>query len=174
MQVNGKMLLDSAESILKSRRQESKSQESSLKKEQDIQRAHKAKPGSVQTNLNSARVLKLESELKSMQEDYTREQVREDFLLNKPEQISEKLKYQGTSLFPEYKPGMNTQGLAKDVSHKLKQLLHSLKSIQVEMENLYALSFSKLSTQETNIKEIDTSLAVKDIDPKRVAQLTHS
>ena len=181
MQVNGKTLLDSAENILKSRRQENKSQKSEETKSQRAQDAYAAqKTGSdsAQTKLNSARMLKLEAELKSMQESYTREQVRENFLLHKPHEISKKLEYQGGPLFPEYKPGMDTQSLAKDVGYKLKQLLHSLKGIQVEIENLYALNFDKLSShsrsQEANIKQMDAALAVKDLDPKRVAQLTKS
>ena len=174
MQVNGKILLDSAENILKNRHQEAKPEGNSRDQGEDRASVQKSKPNSPQTSLNGARILKLEAELKSAQERYTREQVRESFLLNKPQAISEKLEYEGSPLFPEYKAGLDTKNLAKNVSYKLKQLLHSMKSIQVEMENLYALNFKALSPEEANIRQMDLSFALKGLDPKRVLQLTKS
>ena len=180
MQVNEKALLDSAEKILNKRRfHEEKAQgklqkpsETSLRKGEKGLTLQKSPP--LNTKLNTARILKLEAELKSLQENYSREQVRESFLLNKTKEIHEKLKYKGSPLFPEYKPGMDTKHLTKEVSYKLKKLVHSLKSVQVEMENLYALNFKKIHSKEANIKELDFSLLVKKLDPQRVAHLTKS
>lgn len=171
MQVSGKLLLNSAENILKERHKENRptgAGESGT---------HAAKAGTSdglnQTTLES-RLLKLQANLSTIQHQYTREQARQTYLNQNPEQIGPELKFGDDPLFPEFQPGMNLEGLQKDVSGSLEKLIRSLKSVQVEMENLYALNFDAPPEARTDAARLLEQGGLRNLDPARVAHLTRN
>ncbi len=171
MQVNSKLLLNSAENILKSRHEEGTSKKrATYNKGLD---SRQVSIGSAHVSFVESRMLKLQSELKTLQEKYSHEQMREDFLHNKPQEISSSLDHNNNSLFPEH-GNVDLKTLSNRVDTNMKQLLRNLKAVQIEMENLYALNFEKLENQSLNIERWDTSFTTKDLDPQRVAYLTRS
>lgn len=169
MQVSGKTLLNSAESILRDRNRDPKGQTSIGASE-----ASKLEnTESMSTSGMEARILKLQEALKSVQNDYSREQTRYSFLSEKPSSIQNELEYNGQPLFPELHEGKSITDLQGQVGSRMNELVISLKSIQVEMENLYALHFtSEPNVNGVNVESLLKSNPMKDISPDRVAKLT--
>ena len=89
-----------------------------------------------------------------------------------PEDISKGLKYNQQPLFPEYQKGIDVISLRKEVLSKAEKLLHSLKKVQVEMGNLYALDHEGIQSRKIDSKELDATLNLRKLDPARVARLT--
>ncbi len=169
MQIDGKLLLASAQNILKNRNQ---NEARSGKNETSTVNSKKISGNLAKADMANSRMLKLQADLKSLQQDYTREQVREDFLSNKPEQINRNILYANSPLFPEHGADMDMKATKEIVSHNIKRLVQSLKGIQVEIENLYALHFEKIATERVNLSSLESSFHIKEVDPKRVARLT--
>ena len=172
MQVNDKVLLGSAESILKNHKKANYPQDGSLA----LGKEHSGNPpvDLAKTDLTSSRILKLQDNLKALQEDYTREQMRAAYLQKQPQNISQELKYNGNPLFPEYKKDSDLDQLRDTVTQRIKYLIRGLKSIQVEMENIYALNFNKPSESKIYSGKISDSFNAKGLDRERIAHLTGS
>lgn len=177
MQVSGKVLLNSAENILKERH---KDQRPAGAGETAASAGNKpAAEGLNQTTLES-RLLKLQANLSTIQHQYSREQARQTYLDESPAQIAPELRFGDEPLFPEIQAGTNPNpeslaGLRKDVSGTLEKLIRSLKSVQVEMENLYALNFdAPPKTDADAARLIEQQGGLKALDPARVAHLTRS
>ena len=182
MHVNGKLLLNSAKDILKSYQQRDSKASVKLNPDlgQDVSKINST--DSTKGNSIKVRMLELQSRLKAIQNDYTREQVRQDYLLNRSDELNGNLEYKNGQLFPEYNSGRDIESLKNMVAKKLAELLRGLKSVQVEIENLYAINFQRLSTdniahaeQLNRLDGIDfdnSSLTLKNIDPERVSKLT--
>ncbi|MBE7438427.1 MAG: hypothetical protein HS115_08250 [Spirochaetales bacterium] len=157
MNVTGKMLLSSAETILRGRPQAQQTgNPPGPPQATDMVTAQ----GSAMQN----RMHELSSRLKQTQADYTREQMRLSYLKNG--QLDRSIAIQDQPLFlPEEVPGPELQD---KVEAHLENLLHTLRSVQVEMENLSALNFRSADGIRM------TGQDYRSIDPARVAQLTRS
>lgn len=155
MNVTGKMLLSSAETILRGRPQSTEG--GSLPPAPQA-----ADMVTSQTSILQNRMLELSSRLKQTQADYTREQMRLSYLRNG--QLDRSVTIQDQPLFlPEEMPGPELQ---EKVQVQLENLLHTLRSVQVEMENLSALNFRSGDSIRMTAQDF------RSIDPARVAQLT--
>ena len=174
IEINGKILLNSAEKILKNRHEhEGRSKANTYNNKSP----HQVKLSSTTStnDISESRLLKLQANLNELQGFYSREQMRSDYLQNKSKQITAELQYNGKALFPEYNPEMDFKALSSGIARSIRELLHSLKGIQVEIENLYALNYAQMSASNLPTKEIKdalSSLSAKTITPERVAHLT--
>jgi hypothetical protein len=171
MQVSGKLLLNSAENILKERHKEQRPAGAGTG-DGKVARTG-ATEGLNQTALES-RLLKLQANLSTIQHQYSREQARQTYLAETPEQIGPELKFGDEPLFPEFQSNINLEGLQKDVSGSLEKLIRSLKSVQVEMENLYALNFDAPPDARTDAARLMEQGGLRNLDPARVAHLTRN
>jgi hypothetical protein len=175
MQVSGKLLLNSAENILKERRQDNRPAAAGA----SGGRAERSEgAGGLNQSGVESRLLKLQASLSTVQHQYSREQSRQMYLEQQPAQIGPELQFGGEALFPEYHPGMDLDELKLSVSGQMEQLVRSLKSLQVEMENLYALNFDAPPRSEAGDPEMTRQLVeqggLKNLDPARVAHLTRN
>src|SRR5690606_9738387 len=96
-----------------------------------------------------ARLLDLQANLNRIQNDYSREQARQSYL-KLPEQIHTGLLFSDKPLFPELEAGSTLGEVQTLVDGRLSELARSLKSVQVEMENMYALNFDGLPREGLN------------------------
>lgn len=172
MQVSGKLLLNSAENILKERHQD-KNRPTGAGDSGARAASGTSTDGLSQSPLES-RLLKLQANLSTIQHQYTREQARQTYLKDYPDQVGPELKFGEEPLFPEFKTGMDLEGLKKDVSGQMEQLIRSLKGVQVEMENLYALNFNAPPQTNTDAARLLEQGGLKNLDPARVAHLTRN
>ena len=177
MQVSGKLLLNSAENILKERH---KDQRPAGTGAGDAAASRTKAEGLNQSALES-RLLKLQANLSTIQHQYSREQARSTYLNQNPDQIGPELKFGDEALFPEIQAGANPkpnlEGLQKDVSGALEKLIRSLKSVQVEMENLYALNFDApldSAAGPDSAARLMQEGGLRNLEPARVAHLTRS
>ncbi len=174
MIINTRTLIDSANKLLSPKEMLDEAHVNS--KDIDSEKGLKSRDVAKDVGVSNFNILKLQNQLRDLQASYTREQIRLDYLKNKHEEIHEDLKYEASFLFPEYKNGIDKEALTKDVSVQMQKLLHSLKSVQVEMENLYALNFQSYNPsaiiQDVALMQSNTSLHAKELDPERVAKLT--
>ncbi|MBI3394462.1 MAG: hypothetical protein HY042_01365 [Spirochaetia bacterium] len=81
------------------------------------------------------------------------------------------LTYEGTALFPEGEATSDMAGMTQRVGTNLESLERSLKAVQVEMENLYALNFQGLP-DAIDPKSLADASSVRALNPSRVAKLT--
>lgn len=168
MEVTGKYLLNQAESILKDRRQDSKSR---VSKDGQIQDAGKTvKADGLRQGVFESRLMNLQESLGEIQKDYSREQTRFAYLTSNPDKISKDLLFDGEALFPELNSGGSLEALKRHVEDKLKELTRNLKGKQVEMENLLALNFN--SVPGVKPEDLTGLEGMKNLDPARVARLT--
>jgi len=170
MQISGKMLLNSAESILRDRREEARGRETGSARGNETDTDGRI--DALQQGILESRLLKLQASLGNIQNDYSREQARFTYLTAHPEQMSQSLQFNNEPLFPELKDGVDPDVLRTKVSDRLTGLVRALKSIQVEMENLYALNFNSMPSANTNAETLISARALKTLDPSRVARLT--
>lgn len=171
MQISSKHLLNSAEGILKDRRnvQKQTSGESG-----SSEKAAAARPTGMTQGMIESRLLSLQDSLRDAQVRYSREQARYSYITQNPGEIDEKLTFQNEVLFPELAQGAKPQELEPKVAGAMEQLARSLKSIQVEMENLYALNFSALPRSDVDVGALFENKGMRDLDPGRVSRLTRN
>lgn len=170
MQISSKVLLNSAEGILKERKKEGASDQTSTEsgdKNRISDSLLSVNPGELQ-----ARLMKLQSNLGNTQDELSKEQSRQAYLQNDPQGINASLKFNDEILFPELKNGMDTAKLKDSVSAKVEMLSKNLKQIEVEMENLYALQFQPGEPGEMDTNSLIGSKTMNHLDPSRVAKLT--
>ena len=169
MQISSKHLLNSAEGILKERK--NVAQESAP--QQGAEKAASRAGGMTQGMLES-RLLGLQDNLRDAQVQYSREQARFKYITENPDQIDSSLTFQNEALFPELEQGQRPADLQQQVAGAMEQLARSLKSMQVEMENLYALNFSALPRTDLSAESLSEQGVMRDLDPGRVSQLTRN
>jgi len=169
MQITGKLLLNSAEGILKDRKQE----QSEVKGTKSSQNASKAaSTGSITQTSVESRLLDLQHTISNLQEKYSREQARFSYLKQSSEEINEHIKFDGRQLFPEFGPEFSKEKTLFQVTEQMNSLIQSLKKIQVEMENIHALKFESSEKTEVQSSFQVSGTAVKELNPERVARLT--
>lgn len=155
MQISGKNLLSSAESLLRDRR------------ERPVRagavEAPRQESPSVQSGAMQARLVHLQGRLSGEQHEFSREQARLAFL-DHPDGEPEKLLFDGKPLFPE----SSLEGLREKVQERLAGLERNLRTLQVEMENMAALGL--VSTSEFNPDELRSAMG--HLNPERVSRLT--
>jgi hypothetical protein len=169
MQITGKLLLNSAEGILKDRKQE----QTEIKDTKASQNALKstARSSLKQTTVES-RLLDLQSVISELQKSYSREHARMSYLKESPSEINGDLKFDGKPLFPEFGSDFNPEKTALRVTDQMKHLMQSMRKIQVEMENIHALKFASSEPSDLNTAFQVNSDALKELNPERVARLT--
>ncbi len=171
MHISGKMLLNSAESILRDRRQDNGTDRGS---ETTIAQNAQNKSEALTQGVLESRILKLQSTLGTLQNSYTREQTRLTYLSEQPEKIDSSLQFDGTPLFPETGADLDTGKLKVRVDEQMVNLVRQLKAMQVEMENLYALNYKTQPIAGLDTRLIMNMNSMKSLDPGRVARLTKS
>jgi hypothetical protein len=155
MQITGKNLLSSAESLLRDRREKPLRSASP--------EAPRTESGSIQAGAMQARLVHLQGRLSGEQHEFSREQARLAFL-DSPDGELQNLLFDGKPLFPEG----STAGLRQKVMERLEGLERNLRTMQVEMENMAALGV--LPTSEFNPEDLNRAMG--HLDPKRVSRLT--
>lgn len=164
MEITGKYLLNSAESIVRSR------------KAQDTRQTEQSgKPGAAAPVVESgwqARLLSMQGTLGEMQRTYSREQVRHDYLQEHFDEITADLHFDGEPLFPDIPEKPDRKTLLFGVEERLTELRTQLKSVQVEMENHLALQFASGESLGLGGMDLSAGLAGSKLDPERVARLT--
>ena len=126
MYVNGKLLLNSAKDILRSYQQRTSNGSVKLNPDSAQSLSKINSTDSTKGNAIKVRMLELQSKLKEIQNAYTREQVRQDYLLNRSDELSGKLEYKKEKLFPEYNSAQNTESLKNMVAKKLPAFAYPL------------------------------------------------
>lgn len=167
MQISGKALLNSAESILKDRKGDASNRPGTA----SVDGAGAGRPGDRLELGMENRLLSLQKSLKELQNHYTREQTRQSYLNQFSSEISPDLKFQGEPLFPELAQGKGLKDIQTLVAESLNQLTNQLRKTEVEMENLYALGTDSSVAPRIGAQDL-SSQALRDIDPGRVARLT--
>jgi len=171
MQISSKLILNSAENILKDRKQEQKS--SAVSGRSTSSSSLRQSEGLSQSVVES-KLLSLQDSLRDVQKTLSREQARYSYLIGNRNEISDSLEFDGSPLFPELKKGESFDSIQVGVVRQIEASIHSLKSIQVEIENLYALKFEAPPNPETSITSLLKFDLLKGLDPERVARLTRS
>lgn len=170
MQISSKVLLSSAQTIVRDRQKDGRTSDSQVTAADAGTNA--AGADGLSQSAIEARLLNLQAALATVQRNYSREQARYSYLTELPEQVSSSLLFEGEPLFPEVAAGKNdVQDMKKHVGTALESLVRSLKSIEVEMENLYALNFTDVDPS-VNMHRISEMPPVRQLDPGRVARLT--
>ncbi|MDH5656861.1 MAG: hypothetical protein OEZ34_13190 [Spirochaetia bacterium] len=169
MQITGKLLLNSAEGILKDRKQENSEIKNSKSSDQSSKTVSSAGIG--QTTIES-RLLDLQNSISEIQNQYSREQTRYSYLTESPDEINENLKFNEKPLFPEYNQEFNPENAKIYVAKSMTELMQNLKKIQIEMENIHALKFKMNEDPASQAAFHVNQDAVKHLDPERVARLT--
>lgn len=170
MQISGKMLLNSAEGILRERRDENRGgQDSGVGKSES---SATLKPDGLNPDTIQVRLLNLQASLSGIQNEYSREQARHSYLSRTPEAINSSLRFNDSPLFPELETGISLREIEERVVSRLQELDRALKAVQVEMENLYALNFNALPQPGIEPGDLAKNQPVRALDPTRVARLT--
>lgn len=161
MEITSKQILNSAQNFIKRK-------EINLKTQQSIQ---SEKNISFSSKENS-KIIEIYDNLKNIQNLYTKEQVRYQYLKNSPESINENLKFNQEMLFPELHldKNINKEELLNKTQKKIEELKIKLKKLEIEQENYFAANF--ISPKDINIDQL--SLDLTKLNPDRVNQLTRN
>ena len=119
----------------------------------------------------NTQVLRLQASLNAAQKSYSLEQARLSWLEN-PVGKPEDMQFDNEKLFPDFPFGEDIETYKQETTQRIGDLARTLKGLQVEMENIFALNFE--AAPEISI-DADTLASVKGItslDPGRVAKLT--
>ncbi len=171
MQISGKMLLNSAENILRDRKGEAAHRPPPSGAEN--RKPDQGSLGGINQGVLQSRLLKLQASLRDIQHDYSREQARQAYVNQTPDKISPSLHFDGEPLFPELETdAMALTELRERITDRMRHLNRNLKGVQVEMENLYALNVSNPPGKIPGAVETLEAGALRDLDPGRVARLT--
>ena len=170
MQVTGKLLLSSAEGILKDRKQE-ESEVNGAKSNKNAGGSSPSVSAISQTSVES-RLLDLQNTIAELQKNYSREQARLSYLKQSPGEINGDLKFDGNQLFPEYGTYFDPESTLNRVTDQMNHLIQTLRKTQVEMENIHALKFAHSDAPQIKASIHVNSDAVKELNPERVARLT--
>lgn len=170
MQISARILLNSAENILRDRQRDAQNMEQ--RKTADTTGARPVRTEGLSKGALESRLLKLQASLSHIQKDYSFEQTRLAYLTEAPQEINAELLFDGEALFPEWREGINAGEIENRARASLDNLLRNLKRIQVEMENLYALDFPAAPRMKVDAEALSKNNVMTDLNPSRVARLT--
>jgi hypothetical protein len=170
MQITSKLLLSSAENILKDRKQENRGPVQADPGERAL-RSGTPVDSLSQTAVEN-RILNLQQNLSRVQRELSREQTRHSYLVNTPGEIRDDLTFDGAPLFPELQSGLDVNNIRESVARQIENSLHTLKTMQVEMENLHALQSTSSHEVDFTPSGLIRKEAIRNISPDRVAKLT--
>jgi len=161
MEITSKQILNSAQSFIKRKEINLKTQPS-IQSEKNISFSSK----------ENSKIIEIYDNLKNIQNLYTKEQVRYQYLKNSPESINENLKFNQEMLFPELHldKNINKDELLNKTQKKIEELKIKLKKLEIEQENYFAANF--ISPMDINIDQL--SLDLTKLNPDRVNQLTRN
>ncbi len=160
MEITSKQLLSSAENFIKRK-------ELNLKTNNiNVAKINSKEP------IEDSKILEIYENLKSIQNIYTKEQVRFQYLKNNPELIHTNLKFNNEILFPELleNKNLNKEELLNKTIKKIDELKLVLKKLEIQQENYFAANF--ISPKDLNLEEL--SLNLTKLNPDRVSQLTRT
>ena len=160
MEITSKQLLSSAENFIKRKELNLKTNNTTVPK------INSKEP------IVDSKILEIYENLKSIQNIYTKEQVRFQYLKNNPELIHTNLKFNNEILFPELleNKDLNKEELLNKTIKKIDELKLVLKKLEIQQENYFAANF--ISPKDLNIDEL--SLNLTKLNPDRVSQLTRT
>ncbi|MCS7205577.1 MAG: hypothetical protein NZ853_07755 [Leptospiraceae bacterium] len=124
----------------------------------------------VENTTHHKKILEIFENLKSIQNELTKEQVRFQYLSGNFEQIHENLKYNNESLFPELKDKFNREELLEKTKKRIEDLTLTLKKLEIEQENFFAMNF--ISPNDINLSELNVSIS--NLKAERVSRLTRN
>lgn len=161
MEITSKQILNSAQNFIKRKEINLKTQPS-IQSEKNISFSSK----------ENSKIIEIYDNLKNIQNLYTKEQVRYQYLKNSPESINENLKFNQEMLFPELHldKNINKEELLNKTQKKIEELKIKLKKLEIEQENYFAANF--ISPKDINIDQL--SLDLTKLNPDRVNQLTRN
>ncbi len=164
MEITSKLILSSAQSFIKNKELNNKELNKNVKTPDINKKEH--------FNINNSRVLQIQDNLKSIQFEFTKEQVRYQYLKNTPEKITENLKFNNEILFPELiNNSFNKEDLIRKIEKNIENLKLKLKKLEIEQENFFAANFT--SPMEL-IKKEDLNINLSNLKPERVSELTRN
>ncbi|MCE9598191.1 MAG: hypothetical protein K8S54_09515 [Spirochaetia bacterium] len=163
MQISGKHLLSSAETLLREKREE-RSQSRPESGSQAREAASFVQPAALH-----GRLMQIQGSLAGMQNEYSREQARLAFLAEPDSIAVEKPVFDGKALFPE----TDLTGLKDKVQSRMEVLNKNLRTLQVEMENLVALG-APTHDSDLDARALLSRGGLNHVDPDRVSRLTRS
>lgn len=159
MEITSRLLLKSAEYLVKKK----ESQASSIDKDKPLSK--------IETNEKIYnKIQKFYDNLKDVQNQFSKEQTRLEYLTKQPELINQNLKFNSEILFPEYNENWNPKEVLQKTQKKLEELKYKIKQLEIEQENYFASSF--ISPSE--IQWENFSIPFSKIEPKRVSELTRN
>jgi len=160
MEITSKQLLSSAENFIKRKELNLKTNDTT------VPRINLKEP------IEDSKILEIYENLKSIQNVYTKEQVRFQYLKDNPEMIHSNLKFNNEILFPELldNKDINKEDLLNKTMKKIDELKLVLKKLEIQQENYFAANF--ISPKDLNIDEL--SLNLTKLNPDRVSQLTRT
>jgi hypothetical protein len=160
MEITSKLLLSSAENFIKRKELNLKTNNTNVPKI------------NLKEPIEDSKILEIYENLKSIQNLYTKEQVRFQYLKDNPEMIHSNLKFNNEILFPELldNKDINKEDLLNKTMKKIDELKLVLKKLEIQQENYFAANF--ISPKDLNIGEL--SLNLTKLNPDRVSQLTRT
>jgi hypothetical protein len=160
MEITSKQLLSSAENFIKRKELNLKTNNTNVPKI------------NLKEPVEDSKILEIYENLKSIQNLYTKEQVRFQYLKDNPEMIHSNLKFNNEILFPELidNKDINKEDLLNKTMKKINELKLVLKKLEIQQENYFAANF--ISPKDLNIGEL--SLNLTKLNPDRVSQLTRT
>ncbi|MBL8020189.1 MAG: hypothetical protein JNM27_11035 [Leptospirales bacterium] len=163
MQISGKHLLSSAETLLRERRDDR------AQSRRETGGRSSESGAFVQPAALHGRLMQIQGNLAGMQNEFSREQARLAYLAD-PEAIAqEKPVFDGKPLFPE----SDLTGLKDTVLARMDVLRKNLRTLQVEMENLVALG-APTPDSTLDARALLSRGGLNHVDPERVSRLTRS
>jgi hypothetical protein len=160
MEITSKQLLSSAENFIKRKELNLKTNNTNVPKIK------------LKEPIEDSKILEIYENLKSIQNLYTKEQVRFQYLKDNPEMIHSNLKFNNEILFPELldNKDLNKKELLNKTMKKIDELKLILKKLEIQQENYFAANF--ISPKDLNIEKL--SLNLTKLNPDRVSQLTRT
>lgn len=166
MEVTGKTLLNSAQNILKNKKQESaKAKEAGNTAETKV----------TNTELNSslnAQVLRLQASLSVAQKSHSHAQAQLSYLNSNEQGSPENMLFDNEPLFPSLPFKKSIDEYKLEIENDVTQMAQKLKSLQVEMENVFAFNFQTTPNMDLNADSLAQAKGFTTLDPNRVAKLT--
>ena len=164
MKIDNRTLVGSLENIIRKAKEAPANPTSHVNSKASAPKSTPVK--TVQHNQLDHNLVELNKKQRNLQNDYTREQMRLALLNDEKQNIHSSIEYEGKKLFPEL-ANNDTQLSAQDrevfrntASSRVVELLHNLKGLQVEIENIYALRSTQFTAEENRGK---TELSQEEI-----------
>ena len=169
MEVTGKTLLNSAQNIIKNKKQD---RALSHKPDAGVAAQTKGPQTDIHTTLNT-QVLRLQASLSVAQKNHSQAQAQLSFLDNGDISNAGQMKFDNEPLFPDFSTDKNITEYREEVSQRVQDMARKLKSLQVEMENMFAFNFETTMDMKLNADTLAQAKGLVALDPQRVAKLTN-